>query len=82
MNLRMIGWRELPIEHWGRALLARLQDRADRPPHLVGENFAIFSHAGNKTSGRQVSPTADDSVSAAKREPEAPERTGVAATDR
>jgi hypothetical protein len=54
----------------------------DRPPHLVGENRAIFSHAWNKTSGRQVSPTADDSVSAAKREPEAPERTGVAATDR
>ena len=24
------GWRELPIEHWGRALVANLQARADR----------------------------------------------------
>ncbi|MDB5484028.1 MAG: hypothetical protein JWO83_5081 [Caulobacteraceae bacterium] len=30
MNRRPNGWRELPIERWGRALVAQVEARADR----------------------------------------------------
>ena len=46
MTARRNGWRELPIEAWGRALLSHLQARADRS--RTGRLFFEFLMFGLK----------------------------------